>query len=388
VTPLSIPPEGIAAVRSIWAGRGGLWDVVGAGDDWGPALARRRAARIVLELLRPHLLGWPTSLTGWLDALPAQSYRQRILEPAIGAGVDWPATRRSGWPPATFHHRRRFRVADTLLATAARWTIEGVANVVEDADKVDSERVGASLRQRLEVARDLLSVEPVCNAAATRPSAGDLAGLRAAGRPWGSVAAAAAALLILESDPGSLAWLALDPDPALAERLFHVAVFGCLVLSLSGSGWALELTALPGDPTRRPVFAAKDPTGRRWDVWYEASGAWGHYDCHEPYPVAVETISGAGGALGADLALISRPGNAVLIECKFSADPGYVGRNGYEQLLAYMTEAKTGLAHTVAGVLVGPAEVIEGPTLTTTAAGPIAVTAPSWLGLSLSRCLT
>lgn len=67
----------------------------------------------------------------------------------------------------------------------------------------------------------------------------------------------------------------------------------------------------------------------------------------------------------------------MLIECKFSADPGYVGRNGYEQLLAYMTEAKTSLARTVAGVLVGPAEVIEGPTLTTTAAGPIAVTPPA-----------
>lgn len=101
--------------------------------------------RVVVEYLRPQLLTWPESPWKWLDALPAQSIRTRFTANAPGAGVDWVATRLDGWPPRVPSSGRR-RIADSLLVTATRWTIEQLADAVVIADRIAPGVLGRLLR--------------------------------------------------------------------------------------------------------------------------------------------------------------------------------------------------------------------------------------------------
>lgn len=381
---LTIPSRGIDEIRHSWAGRGGLWAGVAASHDeegvsWTPELARRRASRIILELIRPTLEGWPQSNRAWIDSLPAESVRRRSVDDVPGPGIDWAETRRSGWPPRVFHHRHRSRIADSLLMTTTKWTIERLAAAVSEVDKIDPELLGGLARSRLEVAVDVLDVEPMARAGSVVPGRNDLRALRSAGRPWTAVASVAATLLQLEHDPAAIARFAIDPDPALADRLFHVAVLGCLLVDLRARGWAIDIVGLPGSPDGHPQFLATSPEGASWDVWFEMAAAWSHYGVTAPYPSAVVGVSGTGGPLGADIALV-RPGDrAVVIECKYSANPTYVGRNGYEQTLAYMAEALTGMVDAVSGIVVGSESVVLKSGRTATFAGDVSVTHPESL---------
>jgi hypothetical protein len=389
---LTIPADGIDEIRRTWTGRGGLWAAIAAvegetGVIWTPELARRRAARVVVEMLRPCVQAWPDSSRKWIDALPAQSIRRHVVADAPGAGIDWPTTRIRGWPPREFDHRRRTRVADTLLVTTTRWTIETLTSVLAAADRVDPEIVDSTTRARHQVALSMLQLEPLRSALPTLPSRADLAALRASGRPWGAVAAAATWLRILDHDPAQFADLPIDPDPALADRLFHVAVMGLVLRALRVARWTIRPTGLPGSPDGTPVFAATDPAGATWDVWYEMAAAWAHYGVPAPYPPAVRGVTGTGGPLGCDIALVRISDRAVVIECKYSADPSYVGRNGYEQTLAYMTEALTGLVESVSGIVVGVRELIAATGETYTFVGNVRVASTDELAAALEKAI-
>jgi hypothetical protein len=266
--------------------------------------------------------------------------------------------------------------------TTTRWTIEALVDVEAEAERVLPGVLG-DVADRVAIASDLLDTPPMAQAAPVLPSRTDLAALRSSGRPWASVATVAALLRRLDHDPTTLAQELLDPDPDLADRLFHVAVLGLILRELRGKGCRIMTTALPGSADARPVFAVTTPVGVTWDLWFEAAGAWRFYDLVEPFPAAVSGIVGTGGPLGADIALI-RPGEAVLFECKFSRNPTYVGRNGYEQLLAYVAEARSGLADVCEGILVGPDEVVSRPARTRTALD-IHVTGASHIGQVISE---
>lgn len=381
---LTVPIDGLEEVRALWAGRGGILGAAASisdamGADWGLHQTQRRARRVAFELLRPSLLSWPTSTRDWVDALPAQSIRRSLVSDTPGAGIDWATTRRAGWPPIEFHHRRRSRVPDTLLATTTRWTIEQLDDVIRDVDRIDPNIVGPESRIRLAAALGALKTEPLASAHPSTPTRQDLTALRSTGVPWGAVTAVADWLRVVDHDPSRLAGTELDPDPLLAERLFHVACLGCLVRGLRVAGWTLRSTRLPGASTGRPLFVATDLVGDDWDLWFEMAGAWSHYGVPSPYAPAVDGITGTGGPLGADLALVRPDDRAILIECKFSADPTYVGRNGYEQVLAYMGEALSGLVGAVAGLVVGPVEVVASTGRTLTACGPVSVISPTGL---------
>ena len=141
----------------------------------------------------------------------------------------------------------------------------------------------------------------------------------------------------------------------------------------------MNVTGLPGSPDGQPHFVATSPSNESWDVWFEMAGAWRYYNVAPPYPPAAAGITGTGGPLGADIGLIRAADRAVIIECKYSANPSYVGRSGYEQTLAYMTEAVSGLTKESSGIVVGPAEVVRSTGRTDTAVGPVAITAPDSL---------
>lgn len=385
---LAIPSAGLDEVRRVWAGKATLWGAAaavtdGEGRNWPPALARRRAARVVAEHLRPSVQAWPSGTRAWLDALPAVSRRDWVETDAPTNSTSWADTRRRGWPPRTFIGRRRSRIADSVLVTTTRWTIEALADVAAEAERV-LPGVLAGVADRVAVASELLGSAPMAHAEPVVPTRADLAALRSSGRPWGSVAAVAALLRHLDHDPSGLATELLDPDPELADRLFHVAVLGLILLELRRSGCQLIGTALPGSADAKPVFAITTPAGVTWDLWFEAAGAWGHYGLIEPFPAAVLGIEGTGGPLGADVALI-RPGEAVLFECKFSANPTYVGRSGYEQLLAYMAEARSGIADSCVGVLVGPDELVAASGFVSTSVGDLHVVGAGGIGAVLAQ---
>ena len=245
-----------------------------------------------------------------------------------------------------------------MLVTATRWAIEETARAITVVDRLDSAIAGDEVHARVDVAVDVLTREPLASARPAAPSRADLVALQSAGRPWGSVAGVAEWLRVLDHDPLRLAELPIDPDPAFADRLFHVAVLGLLLRGLrAANGLSTSSGCLAaGEPDLK--FRVTDLHGAPWDLWYEASGIWTHYRVKSPFTAAVAGISGTGGPLGADLALVRSGDRAVVIEVKYSDKPTYVGRNGYEQCLAYMAEALTGLVNAVVGVVVGPAEIV------------------------------
>jgi hypothetical protein len=169
-----------------------------------------------------------------------------------------------------------------------------------------------------------------------------------------------AAALRAADDADALADLARDvvgPSPELTGRLFHLAVLGEVLHGLRTAGARVVSRHPLGDSSRGPAYRITDHEDREWDLWFEASGAWRHYDVEEHYPKAAHGVPGAGGPLGTDLMLI-RPGErALLLECKHSRNPTIVARGGYLQALAYATEALD-LAEAVTSVVVGPEGVV------------------------------
>lgn len=67
---------------------------------------------------------------------------------------------------------------------------------------------------------------------------------------------------------------------------------------------------------------------------------------------------------------------ALIVECKYSADASTVARDGYHQASAYALEAKS-LVEDVISVVVGPEEVVVGPGFVETIAGRIGVIPPT-----------
>ena len=104
---------------------------------------------------------------------------------------------------------------------------------------------------------------------------------------------------------------------------------------------------------------AISPTGVTYDLWFEAGAARKHYRLTaSPYLTVVAPINGVGGSLGADI-MLTKPGErALLMECKWSTDPGYVGRYGYHQAASYALEARAELALDVWSYIVGPDDMV------------------------------
>ena len=358
-----IPEAGLAEVLEPLRGQGHLWEslasIHGTTDrHWTARDIRRRAYRILLAQLLPALEKWPLRDRDWIEALPAESIHNRATTSAPTSGTSWPDTRRLGWPPRVFSGRVRERIADTLLVTSLRWTLDELAAIRIEAVAVEPS-VDQTVRRQLAVALGLLQQEPLRSSSGVMPSRSDVECLRAEGRPWNAVAPVADALQ--HPQRGSLAGLArrlIMPSEDLRWRLFHLGVFGEMLLALGRCGCTCRsLRPLSGSSTG-PAYRVQDKIGRMWDLWFEAAGAWGHYRRESPYVRAAAGLLGGNRALGADILLIRPNRAALIVECKYSADPGVVGRDGYEQALAYAVEITTELAKHATSVVVGPEGVV------------------------------
>ena len=389
-----IPRRGLEETLRAWTGQGQLWEALGSAPTefvaerrWTGAMVRRRARRVMFERLHPTLARWPPDRRAWLDALPATSEVTEHRTPAPGPGVSWPSTRVGGWPPRSFVTRQRRRIPETLLSTITRWTLEQLEPVVlHGANPVEELQFVASERAR--IALSLLEMPPLDTVAAARPTSADLAAVAAEGRPWGQLVPVARQLL-RASDLSQLADLALEvvsPYDDLSGRLFHLAVLGEMLFALRTSGAEVVSRHPLGDASRGPAYAVTDAQDRKWDLWFEAAGAWRYYSIDEPYPRAAGGVAGAGGALGTDLMLI-RPGeSALLLECKHSADPSVVAGAGYLQTLAYAAEAFE-LAPAVTAVVVGPEGVVQQQGWTETVVGPVGIVPPEDLPALIQHAL-
>ena len=89
-----------------------------------------------------------------------------------------------------------------------------------------------------------------------------------------------------------------------------------------------------------------------------------------------------------DLLLIDYPNRALVIECKWSSDPSYVGRDGYHQASSYALDTLNGLAHEVWSFIVGPQEIVPVANIATEQRDSMGVVLGSISAPSLHSVLT
>ena len=117
--------------------------------------------------------------------------------------------------------------------------------------------------------------------------------------------------------------------------------------------------------------------GRVWHLWMEAGGSWQRYGASSLYRSLTTALRAQTRPLAPDLMLILPGEAAFIIECKYSANPDYVGRTGLAQTLLYMTDVGASMAASVEGVVVAPNGIAGDITSESTPAGRLGIASPS-----------
>jgi len=360
VTMHDIPMDGLGEVLRAWSGRGRLFDALaGIPDDnpdvdWSRQDVEGRARRILLADLEPLLLDWPTAVTHWIHALPAQSLRHRRVSDTPLPGTDWLESRMLGWPPEQFIVRERSRIADQVMSVTLRWTVDQIADIRHAATRVERS-AGNIARPQIEAALALRRQPPLDATDGERPARSDVRVLAQSGWPWTKLASVAEALLAAQGeDLFAFAREQLMPDAEIRWRLFHLAVLGMLLKALRERGALIRsLRPLSGSASPGPSYAV-ELNGRRWDLWFEAAAIWGHYDRVSPYQTLTQSsLRHSATPLGADILLIIPGEEAIAFECKYGK-ASYIARNGYLQAMTYGQELRAHHAKHVTSCVVGP----------------------------------
>lgn len=363
-----LPRSGLNELLRGWSGDGDLLRAVAASqaDDhrWSERDIRQRGQRIALGQLSDDLQRLPQSEREWAAALPTASYATKAVAVGPSGGVRWAETVRShGWPPAAYVRRHRHRMTDETALTALAWLslrLDAYGHACHSSPAL-LERIGPPIAAMRRAVAHLDDPGPV------RPDRADLRSLRSSGQPWPVVSRIAEFIARVDADPAFVAFELLSPESDLAPRLFHLNIFGEVLRALRQGGLRCVWLSPIGGARSGPRIQCVDRYGLVVDLWFEAAGLRKHYALGDgAYVRATRRIPGAGRPIGADIALVSRARNAVLLlECKWSADPSYVARDGFHQAASYALEARDGLAEKVWSFIVGPAEIIAEPNLTT-----------------------
>ncbi len=327
---------------------------------WSATDMMRRADRVLFGEIEPDLRRWPVRERDWLAAFPAESERRRVLGRAPAGRVAWSDTyRRFGWPPASFVVTGRQRLPDELLMTTLRWTIE--------------QTLGISRRRRGLVPEILAPVAVqlgLIEGSSTPPRSTALQPFGRAHRIFAPCAARAprgmglprALMRCGDRRPpcAKYARAAIYPDDSLQSESLHLAALGEVLWLLRDAGAQIVSVAPITASSPGPAYRAT-LNGQVWDSGLsEASGAWSYYGCESPYLLATTALPGTQRPLSPDIMII-RPGQvAIILECKYSANPSYVGHKGVVQLLAYAAEARTALASAVLSRVIAPVEAFSG----------------------------
>lgn len=378
-----IPAEGLREVLKGWSGKGLLSTVKSLpGPDlseqlWSRSDVQARAERVLLSVLveaGPNGCGplcrLPRWTNQWIDAMPATALSHRRVDQSPFRGIDWVTTLRAhGWPPRAFSGRVRHRASDDAILAPAAWVLRRLWLLGRySAFLPETSRM--EVNPRMSAVSDVLQHEAFeALLSEDRPTGQDLGMLAAEGTPWSTVAEIGRLILEIEDDPLAMATRILYPDESIAWRLFHLACLGEVLLALQDRGFNIVSERPLGGEPQGPAYTAWQGLSR-FDIWFEAAGAWRHYGIQSPYRQAT---SNDGRALGADIMLRCSDGSqALTIECKYYlSNPERISRDGYLQALAYASEAKEKLAQSVASIAVGPTRLVNRLGRADTVIGPV-----------------
>ena len=166
------------------------------------------------------------------------------------------------------------------------------------------------------------------------------------------------------------------PVPELRPTLFQLGVLGELLMALRSAGAAVVSTSPLSFVTGREQFHVTFG-GQVWHLWMEAGGSWQRYGASSLYRSLTTGLRAQTRPLAPDLMLILPGEAAFVLECKYSANPDYVGRTGLAQTLLYMTDVGASMASRVEGVVVAPNGIAGDITSESTPAGRLGIASPS-----------
>lgn len=358
--PLSI---GLREVLAGWSGEGDLFSLLHALQpaagalDWKDSDIRRRAQRVLLGIAELESRDWPTSARKWSEWLPLQSDSVRVARARVAGRVDWSRTVRSfGWPSREYIVRERSRSLDEVSVRTLSWLSNQLQENIKAVGDLAPELTTELIRRVGPIGEALVEYT---DSVGPRPDRLDLMSLATAGYPWQSVSHVAELVVRASSDPEFIAYELIAPTPADTWRLFHLATFGMTLRALHAHRFVAEWHKPVGGSASGAHVTSMGPSGRQFDLWFEGGAARQHYQlAPSPYGESVAGIAGAGGRIGTDVLLVEPHHRALLLECKWSTDPRYVGRYGYHQAASYALEARAGLAESVWSFVVGPQEVV------------------------------
>ncbi len=390
---LSFPEDGLVELFRSWSGKGelyaGLAAVLSDDDfDWTEKDVERRAHLMLFEQGRPLIEQLPTNIQDWMNVLPVVSQTETLRSRSPRGAINWPNTRRQGWPPTEFSGRVRRRGVDDELLSALRWTVERLLAVHLHAKEMRP-TIGKKVQEQLSTLEELAATPELRAVEAESPDLLMVEGIRRAGPLWRVVGDLSD--LLRQEETTDLARLAaelLAPDDDLRWRLFHLCVLGTMLGVLRERGCRPVSRRPLAGRSHGPAFRVEVPDAAPWDLWFEAAEIWDFTKNTEPYVEATRGLVRRGYVRGADLFLID-PANkrGVVIECKYTAKGEYL-RSGYDQALAYLVEARTLLMDEGEAFVVAPIEAVPKVGVGRTMAGPLTYCAPEQLKDELTRVFT
>ena len=184
-------------------------------------------------------------------------------------------------------------------------------------------------------------------------------------------------IIRFKRDIDEFATLPIEPDQSIYWRLFHLGVFGELLVALRNIG----CTVISKGPIRAahssPVYSVTDRMNREWDLWFEATQSGERQGLTSPYIQAMKGLQGNAKRLELNI-LLHLPGKiALILECKYSDNRFYIGNDGYFQAVAYAAEIKHRLNVDVFAIIIGPEGIVDDYSYGKTAVGNVGVAPPS-----------
>lgn len=339
--------------------------------------------RVLLLECSPLLRRWPKSARSWQDHLPTISQRERLWSDVPQTRVDWPKTRRTGWPPSRFAIRRRHRTTDQLTLSVLAWTLGQLGSAFSASQSLVGPHADAVQGLASDVESTISRTLPLLAAlqeagADEQPSRDDLRSVRSAGWPWNAVADVALVFLLLrQGGAEALARRLIRPD-AFPETMFQLSVVGAILVACESRGASITSLRPIGYMTDGPVYRIRFGELAAWDLWCEAARCWEFYGADDKYRELASNLTSLGGApfqarnIRPDVLLACRETRATVFECKYPTDtfdPGYVA-HGLYQASFYAHQLAPAFPQ-VQGFSIGPSELV--PTLISEAVEGVSV---------------
>jgi len=367
---LVVPREGIREVAKIWSGDGRLIELLATARDddnhirWTSDEIRQRSNRILLGKLHETILLLPASRSQWERNLPVSTYADKQIDSRLRGKVLWSETRRrQDWPPREYVVQVKRRHVSNIAISALLWLTEQLSAIVNSVNKMSpilTKQVSPHIDALTEATREYASMGVV-----DEPDNFELYALKSSGQPWRGVAEIATQIIASRRSPEMLAFELLEADPEMKSSLFHLTTFGYLIAALRLHRFSIVSETILYGSRNRPQIRAVHPDGESWDLWFEARQMRSQYGTRQSaYKSAVEGSGYPEKSLGYDVLLIMPGERALILECKWSDKPEYVGRQGFHQASSYALDARNGLAKEVWSFVVGPEEIVPRVSIT------------------------